>query len=175
MAEDDSREFSGTAASTPEDEWREYERQFERGFTNYGTFEEFWQAILDFRACLTPEQLALVRGWMAIGEKNPWISRAVDPPFNELSFHTCQGFRELAEKLLHGSWCLGQAFALENFCFINQVGGGDEWLAIRGDVSFESITMQAFQETREEAEARLAETIERIRRATDEQLRRLEY
>ena len=166
------------AQTTLEEEptdWRIYERQYYTAFTGYESFEEFRQAILAFRAGLTPEQRNLVRGWIKIGRQNPWISQADDPPFNELSFHICGQFRELAERLLHGNWCLGQAFALENLCFINQVDGGDEWLTIRGVVPFESITMQSSRETREEAEARLAATIERIRRATDEQLRCLEY
>jgi hypothetical protein len=157
------------------EDWRDYERQFRTAFTNYGSFEEFQQAIQKFRAQLTPAQLQLVRDWIEIGQGNPWISEANDPPFNELSFHICQDIRELADRLLHGNWCLGQAFSLDNICFINQVDGGDEWLTIRDRVSFESITMQTFDESREQAEARLFRTIERIRRATEEQLRQLEY
>jgi hypothetical protein len=157
------------------DEWREYEQQFRTTFTQFDSFEEFRQAILNFRAGLTPQQLELIRSWIAIGRENPWISEADDPPFTELSFHLCQDIRELAEKLLHGNWCLGQAFALDDLCFINQIDGGDEWLTIRGATSFESITMQTFDEAREQAEARLYETIDCIRRATDEQLRRLDY
>jgi hypothetical protein len=123
----------------------------------------------------TPEQLDRIRQWVLLGRRNPWISEAVDPPFDEHSFHICRDFRELAERLLHGNWCLGQAFALDNLCFINQVEYGGEWLTIRGDVVFESITMPTRQESREQAEMRLCSTIERIQRATDEQLRRLEY
>jgi len=160
----------------PEEDWRPYERQYHIAYTGYHSFEEFQAAIRAARARFSPEQLDLVRQWIAIGNENLWISEAQDPPFNELSFRICQDFRELVERLLHsGRWGLGQAFALENICFINQLDGGDEWLTIRGAVPFESITMQTYHETREEAEARLAETIESIRNATDEQLRRLEY
>jgi len=157
------------------DHWKSYERQYRTTCTNFDSFTEFRQAILDFRAQLTADQLGLVREWIAIGRANPWIAKACDPPFNELSFGICQDFRELAERLLHGNWCLGQAFALENLCFINQIDGGDEWLTIRGAIPFEAITMQSYNETIEQAEERLRETIERIRRASDEQLRGLNY
>lgn len=177
MAELDGRERSQQPPEqTPEaEDWGAYERQYYRAATSYDTFGDFKQAILAFRTRLSREQLALVRTWTDIGSRNPWIGKAYDPPFTELSIHICQDIRELADKLLHGNWCLGQSFALENICFINQIDGADEWLTIRGEVPFESITMQTFHETREEAETRLTATIERIRQATDEQLRQLDY
>jgi hypothetical protein len=35
---------------------------------------------------------------------------------------------------------LGQAFFLGDLCFIQQVGGGDEWLVIKENVAFESVS-----------------------------------
>lgn len=124
---------------------------------------------------LTAEQREQLAWWVAIGRRNPWIREAVDPPFTVLSFHFCRDIRELAERLLHGNWCLGQAFTLGEICFINQIDGGDEWLTIKGRTPFESITMQTFNESHEEAEERLHRTIERIRQATEEQCRKLDY
>lgn len=124
---------------------------------------------------LTAEQRTQLAWWVAIGRRNPWIAEAVDPPFTVLSFHFCRDVRELAERLLHGNWCLGQAFALGEICFVNQVDGGDEWLTIKGRTPFESITMQTFNESREEAEQRLYRTIQRIQQATEEQCRKLDY
>lgn len=170
---DDSR--AEPAENSESHEWREYGRQFQMSSRGYASFEKFQQAILDLRAALTSEERGLVQTWLEIGRRNVWISQAIDPPFTELSFRICRDFRDLADRLLSGNWSLGTAFALENICFINKINGGDEWLTIRGAVPFESITMQTFRESREAAETRLAETIGRIRRATDEQLRNLEY
>lgn len=156
-------------------EWREYERQFQMSSRGYASFEEFRKAILDFRAALTSQERDLVQTWLEIGRRNVWISQAIDPPFTELSFRICRDLRELADRILRGNWSLGTAFTLENICFINKINGGDEWLTIREAVSFESITMQTFHESREEAEERLAATINRIRQASDKQLRDLEY
>ena len=124
---------------------------------------------------LTPEEQALVAIWLRLGRQNPWIRKAWDPPFDELSFILCGDVRHLAEMIFRGNWCLGKAFALGDICFINQMDGGDEWLTIKGRTAFESITMRTFNETRTKAEARLKETIERIRTATEAQCRRLEY
>lgn len=124
---------------------------------------------------LAAEQRAQLAWWVAIGQQNTWIAEAIDPPFTVLSFHFCRDIRELAERLLHGNWCLGQAFVLGEICFINQVNGGDEWLTIKGKTSFESITMQTFNESHEEAETRLFRTVERIQRATEKQCRKLDY
>jgi hypothetical protein len=52
-------------------------------------------------------------------------------------------------------------------CFINQKNAGDEWLTIRDDVDFESITANAFQYEK------FRDFLECIFKATEEQL--LEY
>lgn len=136
----------------------------------------------DFRAeCnrrlaqLSAEQRELLSRWMRIGQKNPWIAEAYDPPFTVLSFEFCRDVRHITERLLQGNWCLGQAFALENICFINQIDGGDEWLTIKDGLSFESITMRRRGEEAEIAEKRVIGLIECIQRATELQCRRLEY
>ena len=79
-----------------------------------------------------------VSTWLAIGEANRWIRRACDPPFTRASFAECADAAELAARLTHGNWCLGQAFFFGDLCFIQQVGGGDEWLVIKENVAFES-------------------------------------
>ena len=79
-----------------------------------------------------------VATWLAIGEANRWIRRACDPPFTRASFVACADAAELVARLAHGNWCLGQAFLLGDLCFIQQVGGGDEWLVIKQNVAFES-------------------------------------
>ena len=116
-----------------------------------------------------------VQAWLKIGNQNQWIREAWDPPFDALSFCICKDIDDLAERILQGSWCLGQAYVLDDICFINQVNGGDEWFTIKGGTSFESITMQTFDESHEKAGIRLRETIARIRAATEEQCKKLDY
>jgi hypothetical protein len=79
-----------------------------------------------------------VATWLALGRENYWIRRSVDPPFTRASFVRCADRAELTKKLAQGNWCLGSAFALGTLCFIQQVGGGDEWLVIKKNVAFES-------------------------------------
>lgn len=136
----------------------------------------------DFRAeCnrklaqLSAEQQKLLIKWLRIGKRNPWIAEAYDPPFTVLSFEFCRDVRYLAERILQGNWCLGQAFAFENICFINQIDGGDEWLTIKDGLSFESITMRRREEEPERSIERVTGLVECIQRATALQCQRLEY
>jgi hypothetical protein len=116
----------------------------------------------------------LVHVWLLIGCKNHWIRHAYDPPFTERSFRECATEDELIAQLRHGNWCLGQAFYLRNLCFIQQVEGGDEWLVIRGDVPFESISAEHVL-SREGGEEKFRGYLEQFFKATDEQLRSLNY
>jgi hypothetical protein len=86
--------------------------------------------------------------WYFIGVTNPWISEAYDPEFTFDSFVECESFEHLYEQTAKGNWCLGQAFYHQNICLINQIDGGDEWLVIKDDVPFESVTVGAM--TKEE-------------------------
>jgi hypothetical protein len=81
-----------------------------------------------------------VSTWLTIGRGNRWIRHAWDPPFNRASFTRCADAEELKARLAHGNWCLGSAFYLDDLCFIEQVGGGDEWLVIKENVAFESVS-----------------------------------
>ena len=85
----------------------------------------------------------LIQIWLEVGKKNSWIKHSNDPPFTLNSFSECKSIEVLAEKFVHGNWCLGQAFYFKNLCFINQIDGGDEWLVIKDDLDFESCTMGA--------------------------------
>jgi len=124
---------------------------------------------------LSEEMRERLRTFLRLGNENPWVREAWDPPFNELSFCVCSDEDQLIEKILRGNWCLGQAFVLDDICFINQVDGGDEWLTIKGSTAFESITMQTATESREQAEERIRDTLRRIRSASEEQCRKLDY
>lgn len=81
--------------------------------------------------------------WLAIGEANRWICRACDPPFTRRLFTRCGDAEGLKAGLAHGNWCLGSAFYLNTLCFIEQTNGDDEWLVIKENVAFESVSCGA--------------------------------
>ena len=64
-----------------------------------------------------------IAGWLKVGRDNPWIRGAWDPAFDDESFGECKDGEHLVERLLHGNWCLGQAFYLGDLCLINQIDG----------------------------------------------------
>ena len=111
--------------------------------------------------------------WLKLGKQNPWIRQAGDPPFTTQSFHACVSDDELLDKFGHGNWCLGQAFYRGDVCFINQSNGGDEWLVIKQDTPFESISFGRVIDAkgREAAQA----ILDRIRAASVAQCRALTY
>jgi hypothetical protein len=70
----------------------------------------------------------------------------------------------------YGYWCLGQGFYYRNLCFINQIDGGDEWLTIKDDYAFESITF-----ARIIGDGEFNAYIKRLLNATKEQCINLAY
>ena len=110
-----------------------------------------------------------IKKWIEIGNENYWIQEAEDPPFNEDSFYQCSNLEELQKKLNHGNWSLGQAFYLDNICFIQQINGGNEWLVIKGEIAFESISYQDYQSQK------FLQFIKDIKQASKEELKTLNY
>ena len=88
----------------------------------------------------TQEQLLEI--WEGIGNKYEWIRNAFDPSFDKKCLVRCHSVEQLQAYFLHANWCIGQGFYFQNLCFINQQEGGDEWLAIKDDYDFESITFE---------------------------------
>jgi hypothetical protein len=111
--------------------------------------------------------------WLAIGRQNRWVRMACDPVFDETSFYACSNVAELMEKLKQGNWSLGTAFTLGTLCFIQQDNGGDEWLTIKEDVPFESMSCGWMIKKR--GEAYFAAIIEAIQRASKDNCRMLRY
>lgn len=110
------------------------------------------------------------KDWISLGKENPWISKSWDPEFNERSFYMCLTIEELKEKLDGGNWSIGTAFCYKDLCFINQIDGGDEWLTIKNNISFESITGSLMIKRNS-----FDSFLERVLKATDGQLRNLNY
>ena len=111
--------------------------------------------------------------WLKLGRANPWVRRAVDPPFTETSFAECQTVEELLDRFDHGNWSLGVAFYLGDLCFIQQVDGGDEWLTIKQDLAFESISFGNI--IQRDGRAAAQAMVEDMQRATPAQCKALEY
>jgi len=112
----------------------------------------------------------LIPLWENIGLRNVWIAGAYDPPFNRNRLNHCPTMESLKAKLTFDSWALGESFYFKNLCFINQRDAGDEWLAIRGSLAFESITFRNI--IRRDAFERY---IGALLTATDDELLRLTY
>jgi len=111
-----------------------------------------------------------VSNWLAIGRDNLWIRRACDPPFDRKSCTACVDADELKARLAHGNWCLGSAFFLDDLCFIEQAGGGDEWLVIKHNVAFDSASCGAMI-----ASETFDDFLSRVEKATLEQSAALAY
>ena len=118
--------------------------------------------------------------------KNPWINgttaildgdpfMALEYELTEESFSVIGDPEELAEKLSQCGWALNTAFIYGEFAFINQVNGGCEWAVFKFNpetetaFQFESITGDWM------GKEEILEFLQRIEKATDEQLRKLEY
>ena len=108
--------------------------------------------------------------WETIGKQNSWIAEAHDPPFDKTMLDKCHTPEELQSKLAHGNWSVGQGFYYQNLCFINQVDGGDEWLTIKDNYGFESITFMKIIKRGE-----FMKLLNRLRTATKEQCIKLKY
>lgn len=144
-------------------------------YDHYSSLKEFEDASQVHLLEYTKGVRDRIRTWLQIGNENLWIGHAYDPPFTARSFKVFDHVEDLVQYILHGNWCLGQAFVFGTICFINQVDGGDEWLTIKGQTAFESITMQSWRESRSQAETQLLQTIIDIQNATEAQCKRLEY
>jgi len=117
--------------------------------------------------------LTWIPAWLKIGNTKSWIARACDPFFDEDSFAECKTVDYLIEKFKHGNWSIGTAFYYQDLCFINQVNGGDEWLTIRRDLSFESVSCDCI--IKRDGEQAMKDLISRYLTATDEQLKTGSY
>jgi len=81
---------------------------------------------------------------------------------------------ELRKFFKTGNWCLGQGVIYKNLFFLQQVNGGDEWATYRINdkdiLQFESISFERIIRDNE-----FKDYMNRLIKATDEQLKNLEY
>jgi hypothetical protein len=79
--------------------------------------------------------------------KNPWLAdREYDLSDYCYSFREVSGVGELQELFDHGNWALRTGYILNDLAFVQQVDGGDEWLALKYEGGrwrdFESISFE---------------------------------
>jgi len=99
-----------------------------------------------------------LQAWYDIAMANPWIGPPLTDIFayghgehamreGDIAHHV--GICETAEQLVgylsqDTGWCLGQAFAWRDQCYINQTLGS-EWLALKRGTEFESCSGSLFE------------------------------
>jgi hypothetical protein len=68
------------------------------------------------------------------------------------------GVDELIEAFRHGNWSVRTGFVLDDLAFVEQISGGDEWLALKLDggkwKTFESVSFGRILERRGEEHVR---------------------
>lgn len=112
----------------------------------------------------------LIEIWVALGLGNPWIAEANDAPFSKYLLVRVNTLQQLELIFQYGNCSLGQGYYFRNLCFINQIDGGDEWLTIKDDYAFESITFKRIIENGE-----FVPYLQSLLNATKEQCIHLEY
>jgi len=84
----------------------------------------------------------------AVCDSKPWLGDYCEYPAYDYgySFEEIEDIEALAERFEHGNWSIRTGFLYGGLAFVQQVNGGDEWLALRQTTpgeweSFESISM----------------------------------
>ena len=107
-----------------------------------------------------------MKAFIEASKENPWLK-------GHLSFWEVDDIEELIRELKGGCWTVGTAFVWKDFCFAEQCNGCGEFAVFKYSngkaFQFESISAQWMDEDK------LREFLRRIDRATDEQLKLLEY
>jgi hypothetical protein len=136
------------------------------------------------RKIKTKEEQERWEAFFQLGMKNDWMNgnaAIADGDFivEEDRLNKNKGFiiedkEELKEFFKQGNWCLGESVMYKDFCFMNQIDGGDEWMVVKygkdGTFSFESWSCARMIESGE-----FDKNLESIEKATDEQLRKWDY
>ena len=93
----------------------------------------------------------------AVCDKRPWLSNYREYPAGDYgySFEEVADLDTLAERFDHGNWSIRTGFLYGGLAFVQQVNGGDEWLALRQTApgeweSFETINMRHILYDREQ-------------------------
>ena len=107
--------------------------------------------------------------WHKLAMKNPWIIEAWDPPLHITEQCIKNTIEELFDHFQRGNWCLADCVIYDDICFINQIDGGSEYLVIKRDCAFESLSANRLPLDE------LTDFISDVKQATNEQLKNLTY
>lgn len=147
-----------------------------------GLFEdkEAWTRHQELQKERRRENILKIQSFIKTGLGNPWLNRSVDiddgdfvcEDFLEInSFMILESLQQLQAELNYGNWSINTAFIYGDFAFINQINGGKEWAVLK----YDSETNKAFQfESWTGFAVELGE-FKKMEKATNEQLRRLDY
>lgn len=118
----------------------------------------------------TLSEQELLEMWLVIGANNYWIRQTSDPAFDKSMLINCHTLEILENFFRAGNWCLGQGFYYRNLCFINQINSGDEWLTIKDNYAFESISFLPCIK-----QGRFYDLMERLLKASEQDCKNLNY
>jgi hypothetical protein len=146
-------------------------------------FDTYMAEYRTMRDAAVPVKGELLERLIAVCQHNDWLKAGgidfePDGFCSESDYPYCLERYDDIEMLelffAHGNWAIRAAVQHHDLIFVNQVNGGDEWWTLKMDgqrlVPFESITFRRII-----ADGRFKAYIDRLRNATVEQCRRLEY
>jgi hypothetical protein len=91
----------------------------------------------------------------AVCDRNPWLGNYREYPAHDYPYcmEEIDDLDTLTERFDHGNWSIRTGFLYGGLAFVQQVNGGDEWLALRQTApgeweSFESISMEHILQNR---------------------------
>ena len=139
----------------------------------------------------TEEEKPIWKKFYDLGMTNGWMNGEYDRAdgnficesdrLNMKSGFVIDKVGELKQFFKAGNWCLGCSVMHKDFCFMQQVNGGDEWMVAKYDketdsvFSFESWSCAHMIKDKNDKENEFSNCLRRIKKATNEQLRRGEY
>ena len=142
--------------------------------------KEAWKNYQNIQVERRRENLIKIQAFIKAGLRNDWLNRSIDiedgdfvcEDFLEInSFVILESLEQLKAELNYYNWSINTAFIYGDFAFINQVNGGKEWAVFKYDK--ESNT--AFQFESWTGFCVNLNEFKKMEKATNEQLKRLEY
>ena len=136
-------------------------------------------------AISSDENVNLHKRIIDVCEKNPWLKGGLRAWNDDYKYCFTWGtLDDLKEYFKHGNWALRQGFCHrinreESLIFVQQVNGGDEYLAIKqtGEhfFPFESISFGLIIEKYDDLENEYESLMKRLTTASDDDLKNLNY
>lgn len=141
---------------------------------------------MEFGRKLTKEELPKWELFYQLGMKNGWMNGSyahADGDFiveadrlNKNSGFAIDKVGELKKFFKHGNWCLGDSVIFKDFCFMQQVNGGDEWMVCKYDKDTNSaFSFESWSCGRMIEDKTFSKELRAIQKATNENLRHLKY